>query len=95
MEQTGIVFYQAEDYRLLGQSIYSLGHSRTDGVRMLMRSFRIAERQKSSPMLLRATTTFLPLIEQSRPRLKGLIEKRMAKNDAGKRLYGKLQLKTS
>ncbi|MGH1480206.1 MAG: ATP-binding protein [Geminicoccales bacterium] len=78
MEQTGIVFYRSEAYRLLGQSLCSLDGSRTDGVRMLMRSFRIAESQNSPPMLLRVTKTSLPLIEQSRPRLKVMIEKRMA-----------------
>jgi tetratricopeptide (TPR) repeat protein len=70
-ERTGIEFYLAEAYRLAGEALCHLGPTRTAGLQMLLRAVRVAERQRSDMLLLRACVSLLEL--SSRRRLRAMI----------------------
>jgi class 3 adenylate cyclase/tetratricopeptide (TPR) repeat protein len=65
--KSGIVFYEPEAHRLQGESLCRLGQ-RLAGLRALLRAVRIANRQRSGPMLLRASVSLLHWLERDRLR---------------------------
>jgi class 3 adenylate cyclase/tetratricopeptide (TPR) repeat protein len=70
-ERTGVAFYLAEAYRLAGAALCHLGPTRTAGLRTLLRAVRVAERQRSCVLLLRAYLSLLEL--SSRKRLRTIV----------------------
>jgi class 3 adenylate cyclase/tetratricopeptide (TPR) repeat protein len=67
-ERTGITFYLAEAYRLSGKALCDLRPTQTAGLRMLVKAVRVAERQRSDPLLLRAYLSILALSRRKRLR---------------------------
>jgi class 3 adenylate cyclase/tetratricopeptide (TPR) repeat protein len=67
-ERTGITFYLAEAYRLSGKALCHLRPTQTAGFRMLVKAVRVAERQRSDPLLLRAYLSILALSRRKRLR---------------------------
>jgi tetratricopeptide (TPR) repeat protein len=70
-ERTGITFYLPEAYRLFGEALCHLHPTKTVGLLMLVRAVRVAEGQRSYPLLLRACRSLLEL--SSRKRLRTII----------------------
>jgi tetratricopeptide (TPR) repeat protein len=68
MERTGIVFYQAEAYRLLGEGLSRLDKAKTLPLRRTTQALRIAENQRSFPLTLRAYCSLLRLAQRQRLR---------------------------
>ena len=66
MDRTGIVFYQAEAYRLLSEGLLSLGSDRTTIVHLLTKALRLAERQHSLPLSIRISCSLLNQIKNRR-----------------------------
>jgi class 3 adenylate cyclase/tetratricopeptide (TPR) repeat protein len=67
-EQTGVTFYLPEAYRLSGEALCHLHPTKTAGLRRLVRAVRVAEGQRSRPLLLRACLSILELSGQKRLR---------------------------
>ena len=62
MHSTGIVFYQPEAYRLLGEGVFQARMKKAQSARLLMKAIRITERYRSRPLHLKAC---LSLIEST------------------------------
>ena len=67
-ERTGIVFYQSEAYRLLGEASAELGGSRAIVMRELKKSLRVAETQRSLFLSVRSLCALLDSVKDSRLR---------------------------
>jgi tetratricopeptide (TPR) repeat protein len=65
--ESGIVFYEPEAHRLRGEGLCQTG-KRFAGLRALLRAVRTAHRQRSGPMLLRASVSFLRSARRGRAR---------------------------
>jgi len=61
--RSGIVFYAPEAHRLRGEALCRTGESMS-GVRALVRAFRLAQRQRSAPLLLRAAASLLRRLDR-------------------------------
>jgi tetratricopeptide (TPR) repeat protein len=65
--RSGIVFYAPEAHRLRGEGLCRTGE-RFAGLGAFLRGVRIADRQRSAPMLLRASVSLLHWLERDRLR---------------------------
>jgi predicted ATPase/class 3 adenylate cyclase len=65
--RSGIVFYEPEAHRLRGEGLCRTGE-RFAGLGAFVRAVRIADRQRSAPMLLRASVSLLHWLERDRLR---------------------------
>jgi len=75
--RTGIVFYKAEAYRLIAELHFLLNKSGDQPLRISMRAIRLAQRQQSLPLQIRAIQTMLPMT--NRKGLRAIVERRKSR----------------
>ena len=80
MDQTGIVFYRPEAFRLLGEAKLSLDRRSASARRMLVSAFRFAERQSSYALQMKAANSIDDRIGSQR--LSNIVRTRIEANKA-------------